>query len=396
MGNTLTLYAQLLSFISQHSSYRDFRHIKTLCWMVTALIGSGKLSLPAWESYVQSRAKQAQSYEKRWHRFLKNKNIRIRQIYLPLMLIALSDWQNKRVYLALDTTMLWNKYCMITLSVVSCGRAVPFLWSVLEHKSASVCFAKYKFMLKQAQYVLREFDDVMLLADRGFANYDLLNWLQSTPWHYAIRLPSDTELHGPRKTPTPVGKIWPAVNEAILYHNVGLWKDVKIRCNLVLARPRGVKDPWAVATDETPTLQTLWHYALRFRVEELFLDSKSGAFELESSRIRSAKELEKLYLVTAIGLVYSTCHGMAVEINGLRKHVDPHWERGISYLKIGLRWLRGVVSKGRELMNPIPLLSSDPSACFASAKAERKYYNQRAFTRVDIFYCYLDPINSSR
>jgi Transposase DDE domain len=364
--------------------------------MVTALIGSGKLSLPAWESYVQSRAKQAQSYEKRWHRFLKNKNIRIRQIYLPLMLIALSDWQNKRVYLALDTTMLWNKYCMITLSVVSCGRAVPFLWSVLEHKSASVCFAKYKFMLKQAQYVLREFDDVMLLADRGFANYDLLNWLQSTPWHYAIRLPSDTELHGPRKTPTPVGKIWPAVNEAILYHNVGLWKDVKIRCNLVLARPRGVKDPWAVATDETPTLQTLWHYALRFRVEELFLDSKSGAFELESSRIRSAKELEKLYLVTAIGLVYSTCHGMAVEINGLRKHVDPHWERGISYLKIGLRWLRGVVSKGRELMNPIPLLSSYPSACFASAKAERKYYNQRAFTRVDIFYCYLDPINSSR
>jgi hypothetical protein len=32
-------------------------------------------------------------------------------------------------------------------------------------------------------------------------------------------------------------------------------------------------------TDEPPSLQTLWQYALRFRVEELFLDSKSGAFE---------------------------------------------------------------------------------------------------------------------
>jgi len=39
---------------------------------------------------------------------------------------------------------------------------------------------------------------------------------------------------------------------------------------------RKVKEPWAVITDEPPTLQTLWQYALRFRVEELFLDSKSG------------------------------------------------------------------------------------------------------------------------
>ena len=43
----------------------------------------------------------------------------------------------------------------------------------------------------------------------------------------------------------------------------------------------------AVVTDEPPSLQTLWQYALRFRVEELFLDSKSGAFELDESRLRS-------------------------------------------------------------------------------------------------------------
>jgi hypothetical protein len=47
----------------------------------------------------------------------------------------------------------------------------------------------------------------------------------------------------------------------------------------VLATVKGAKEPWAVITDEPPTLQTLWQYALRFRVEELFLDSKSGAFE---------------------------------------------------------------------------------------------------------------------
>jgi len=118
-----------------------------------------------------------------------------------------------------------------------------------------------------------------------------------------------------------------------------------------------------VITDEPPSLQTLWQYALRFRVEELFLDSKSGAFELEDSRLRSQDALERLYLVAAIAILYATTQGMAVQIAGLRQQVDPHWQRGISYLKIGLRWLQGVLHKGRPLLAPVPLLPKDPQPC---------------------------------
>lgn len=41
--------------------------------------------------------------------------------------------------------------------------------------------------------------------------------------------------------------------------------------------------------------------------------------------------------------------GMAVQLLRLGRQVDPHWFRGLSYLKIGLRWLKGVVNKGRQL-----------------------------------------------
>ena len=77
-----------------------------------------------------------------------------------------------------------------------------------------------------------------------------------------------------------------------------------------MANVQGVKEPWAVITDEEPSLQTLWQYGLRFRVEELFLDSKSGAFQLEESRIRDRQSLERLYLVVAIALLFATAHGM--------------------------------------------------------------------------------------
>ena len=100
---------------------------------------------------------------------------------------ALSNWNGQRLYLALDTTVLWNRYCMIHLSVICGGRAIPFLWKVMEHKSSTVAFKEYRTMLKLSRRLLRKYPDVMLLADRGFANHQLINWLTTSQWHYSRR-----------------------------------------------------------------------------------------------------------------------------------------------------------------------------------------------------------------
>jgi hypothetical protein len=387
MSKSTPLYDRLLSLLSQYSNYQDFRHLKALAWMINALICSSKINLSEWESYVISRATQAQSIERRWQRFIHNSRIKFKSIYIPLVMAAISDWSGQRVYLALDTTVLWNQFCMIHISVVCGGRAVPFLWKVMEHKSSTVGFKEYKPMLKLANYLLSQYSDVMLLADRGFANHELMSWLENSNWHYCLRLPCDVILHGARKHPIELKYLYPPKSEAILYHHVGLWLDGKHRCNLVLANVKGVKEPWAVITDEEPSLQTLWQYGLRFRVEELFLDSKSGVFQLESSKIREAKALERLYLVIALALLFATCQGMAVQLKGLRTQVDPHWKRGISYLKIGLRWLNGVFHKGRDLLTPLALCSHIPQLCFASNKAKREYYDAIWFSRIHEIKC---------
>ena len=387
MNASTPLYLQLLGFFSQYSRVRDWRHLKTLGWMVSALIGSGKLSLPAWEPYVTSQATQAQSFERRWRRFLMNKKINVEHIYIPLVMAALSKWKNQRLSLAMDTTVLWDKYCMIHLSVVCCGRAVPLLWDVLEHGSATVAFSDYERLLRKARWLLRGYSDVILLADRAFACHDLMGWLKLTDWHYALRLKCDVLLHGVNRHPIEVGKLYPPMNQAKLFKNVGLWADGLHRANLVLATVKGAKDAWAVITDEEPSLQTLRHYSSRFCVEELFLDSKSGAFELEDSRLRHTEALKRLYLIAAVALLYATTTGMTVQIAGLRTTVDPHWQRGLSYLKIGLRYLRGVINKGRILLVPISLFSKDPEPCFASKKAQLDFYDSIWFERIVTITC---------
>ena len=97
MQNTTQLYRQMFHYLSQYSQHCDLRHLQALSWMVSALVCSQKLNLTAWEPYVQSRAQKAQSYQRRWSRFLSNPRICVWRLYVPLVLAALSQWGSARV-----------------------------------------------------------------------------------------------------------------------------------------------------------------------------------------------------------------------------------------------------------------------------------------------------------
>jgi len=250
-----------------------------------------------------------------------------------------------------------------------------------------VRYDEYALLLRKARWLLRRFPDVMLLADRGFANHRLLEWLNASRWHWCIRLPSDVRLQGVARFSTTVAQVYPRISEAVFYQNVGLWEDGIQRCNLVLANPVQVDEPWAVSTDESPSLQTLWQYELRFRIEELLQESKSGALQLEDTRLREASQLERLYLVAAVALLYSTLMGITVQLKDLRQQVDPHWQRGLSYLKIGWRCVQGAVAKNCPLFHLCAFPSYDPQPCFASTKTYQDFYDQIWFSRIRSLRC---------
>ena len=160
---------------------------------------------------------------------------------------------------------------MIHLSVVCCGRAVPLLWRVLDHcdrGGQGVQTTVTESTLAVARTRRRQTSG----GSRQCLLMTVMRWLQTSGWHYCLRVPSDVLLHGPRRYPTDVATLYPRLGEAAFYRNVGLWSDGCHRCSLVLASPQGVKEPRAVITDEPPSLQILWQYALRFRVEELLME----------------------------------------------------------------------------------------------------------------------------
>ena len=99
----MRLYHTLVVILRQHENWLDIRHLYTLAWMMVGVIKSERVSLTAWIPYVVSRAKYAQSVQRRFQRWLHNQRIQVHHLYAPLIQQALADWGEYMLYLALDT-----------------------------------------------------------------------------------------------------------------------------------------------------------------------------------------------------------------------------------------------------------------------------------------------------
>jgi hypothetical protein len=212
------------------------------------------------------------------------------------------------------------------------------------------------------------------MADRGFVHEELFQWLRRHHWHYRIRLTGDTLIHLPDRHVVPVGKLVPPKGAAHFYHGVRLLGVALGPCHLALAQLDAPhQDPWLLVSDEVTDLTTFEEYGLRFDLEENFLDDKSNGFQVEASRLDTPAALERLFLVLAVATLHFTSVGVGVVRRQLRRWVDTHWERGMSYLKIGWSWLRQQFRRGWPIM---PAFWLDPAPDPEPAMASRRKATQ--------------------
>ena len=205
MASPARIHAELIGFLRQHCPARDQRHLVLLAWMVAGLALSETVCFDRWKTRLPLGYCLAASWQRRCQRWLANSRIDVQALYGPLILWTIQHWQKPghTLHLALDTTMLWNRFCVVVLSVVAHGRAIPLLWQTLEHPSASVSASVSIALLEKADRLLAGFESITLLADRAFPCDELIAWFGGrSRWSYVMRLRGDTEIHG---TAAPLG-----------------------------------------------------------------------------------------------------------------------------------------------------------------------------------------------
>jgi hypothetical protein len=369
MSKSLELYSTIAAFIWQaHVRLNDLRNVVTFVWAVTGLIASGTVHLSVWSLYRNSKAKVA-SIERQFSRWLHNDKVKVNEIYRELATLAWVDWSGEAIELALDTTVLWAKYAVVRVAVVYRGRALPLAWVVVEQKSASVALRHYEAMLCEAACLLPANCSVTLLADRGFNDIDLLCLALELKWHFVIRLKGSLWVYRAGKRRCKVLQLLPPKGEVHLHHTVRLTERRFGPVHLALGHmrtPNGYEQ-WALVSDLPTALATFDTYALRFDIEESFLDDKSGGFQLEASKLDDADALSRLLLILATATLYLVSTGTAIVAMGRRYLVDTHWHRGLSYFKIGWRWVTHALATGQKLLTFLWLTPApDPEPVYAS------------------------------
>jgi hypothetical protein len=375
MTPTSCLYNALNDFLNQcQDIWKDIRHIETLCWMMIGMIQSQNVHLNGFGVYVQSRATYAQSHQRRFQRCLSNRRIDVMAAHHALVSHALSQWGNERMYLSVDTTLVWNCFCIVWVGVVYRGRTVPIAWRVVAQSSSTVRLWTIQRVLRQAVRVIPEGVEVVLLADRGFADGKLMKYLrENLHWHFCIRIKRCFQFLDHRRW-IKVSSVRLKPGEAYFTGSVSIGKT-KPYANVYLAFTHNQlsDEDWVIVSDEPTNLQTFAQYRLRFQVEESFLDLKSNAFNLLSSKIRDKFALSQLCGVIAMTMLFLLLQGTQVVASDKRRWVDPHWQRGMSYLKLGWNWIRLAITHQWKI--PVYwFLSSapDPHPASASKKQSKR------------------------
>jgi len=378
------LYRQLQSHLSQWINPKDQRHLQVFSENVAAILQAQSACLSHWLPYLSHRDCQARSHMERLNYFVHNPKIDAETFYIPLLQQFLQAWQDSPMTLTLDTSVLWDQYCLIEVCFIWGGRSIPLGQVVLEHGSATVGYEDYRPVLETTLRLLPPGAQVTILADRGFEHGAFIRWLQEHHWSWMIRAKSDLRVRLSGGQTSAVADLLPPTAEAYLFRDVTILQDID--CHLATANLAMAGEPWAVLTDTPPTLQTFAIYGQRFGgIEPHFKDYKSGAFDLIRSHLRDAEALSCLLMLIASAMLIAISTAVVVISQDRRPMLDWHYQRGLSFLQLGLREIKRLCYLKIPLPNLVILPRQNPPPASASLKKQEEFETRIEFSRVTLF-----------
>jgi hypothetical protein len=96
--------------------------------------------LACWLPFLGHRDCKARVHLEHLSYFIKNAAITAERFYDPLVRHFLQAWAGQAMTLVLDTSMLWDDYFLVEVTLAWGGRSIVLAQTVLNHKSASIAF----------------------------------------------------------------------------------------------------------------------------------------------------------------------------------------------------------------------------------------------------------------
>lgn len=233
----------------------------------------------------------------------------------------------KEILVAMDWTEFEpdNQSTIALNLITSHGRATPLIWKTVDRSTLKNHRNSYEDeCLLKLHTLLEKGTKVTILADRGFCDTQLFNYLKSyLDFNFVIRIRRNIEVTNnkgeQRKAIDWLGKGGRSRSLKNAYltkksHKVGM---------VVCVQAKGMKAAWCLAAsdDKLSSSLIIRLYGKRWGIEPQFRDSKDIHFGmgLSHTKIRDPQRRDRLLLISALSIVILTLLGAAGESLGLDK-----------------------------------------------------------------------------
>ena len=278
------------------------------------------------QSLAQARGLLSKHAIKQVDRLLSNEGIVVWDMFAPW--VAEVVGARKTIVVAMD----WPDFdaddqATLALSLVTNhGRATPLLWlTVLKDELKDQRDDFEDLCLARLAKVLPEGVAVTILADRGFGDTKLFDFLDTLGFAYVIRFRGNIHVSAADGETRPAAAWVGKGGRARKLRNAEVTAGRHKVGAVVCVRARDMKEAWCLATNnaEATAREIMNYYAKRWTIEPGFRDTKDLRFGMGLSvlRIADPQRRDRLLLLNAFAIVLLTLLGAAGESLGMDRHL---------------------------------------------------------------------------
>lgn len=293
-------------------------------------------------------------------RLLSNSALRVWTLFadwVPYVLAA-----RKAIVVALDWTEFdADGHATIALYLVtSHGRATPLVWMTV--KKARLKGRRNAFedaVILRLHEVLPLGVKVTLLADRGFGDQKLYQFLTALGFDFIIRFRGVVAVESVDGDVRTAGQ-WVSPNGRIRHlRGARVTQDRYALDSVVCVKARGMKEPWCLAVRGVAITgaAAVTLYGRRFTIEETFRDTKDPRYGLglSATHVRDVNRRDRLLLICAMAMTLLTLLGAAGESLGMDRMLKANTvkKRTHSLFRQGCEYYAAILNMKRERLDPL-------------------------------------------
>ncbi len=330
------------------------RHLNTLTGLISGIVGSKRVNLPAIADKVPDGTKK-ESRAKRFSRWVVNDQVTVELYFLPFAEALLHSLAEHTLLLVMDGSEVGRECLTLMASVVYHKRALPVAWIVVKGNKGHFPDEAHVRLLAEVQALVPEGSDVMVAGDGEFDGVMFQAAVADYGWNYVCRTALNTQVcsDGDWLALRDID-IWPG--KRIGLPDVGFTAQAYGPVLAIAWWRTGCKEPIYLVTNLELVEEACFWYAKRFRIETFFSDQKSRGFHLHKSHLSDPVRLARLMIAACLAYIWIVFLGAVAKRDDWVAVIHRTERCDLSLFQLGLSLLEHLLNEHL----PIPVAFQMP------------------------------------